>query len=1066
MKKHLALYTLILGLFLSSCSLFTSKAGKPQHLLCEYRVNPMGIVPAKPRLGWMLNDTRRGARQTAYQIQVATTRERLEKNQPDMWDTGKEESGQSVQVEYDGSLTETGHRYYWRVRSWDQNGEVSPFSEIAWWETALLYPIDWQDAKWIGKHEKRSDSTSRIQGMWIWHPSEHGIGKPIYFRHLFSVAGKPVKAARMYITADNAFQLYVNGQEVGEGTVWQRLNEYPVEKLLQAGDNLIAVRATNTAGTVCGLFAQLFITYQDGSNQIFSTSRDWRCTTQEQSGWNKLSGPKAGWLVSTEIEPRGGRQWGRPGDGYAPPRSLQVRKGFTIERRFEQARLYIAGLGSYDAFINGERVGDVLAPGWTSYEKKVFYQTYDVTSFLKQGDNAIAIMLGNAWWSGGMGASPRRTYSEGPLRLMCQLVITFPDGRKHVIYSDETWKVKQSPILFNNIYDGEIYDARLETEGWADTQCDESGWEPVELCSHDGSIITAQIGPPIRKTQVIKPVAVTEPKPDVYVFDMGQNLAGWARLSVQGPAGQKVQLRFAEVLNADGTLYIDNYRGARATDVYILSGKGEEIWEPRFTYRGYRYVEVTGYPGKPDLEALTGCVVHSDVAQTGSFACSEQLLNKLYANIDWGLRGNLHSVPTDCPQRDERLGWMGDGQVIAPTACFNRDMADFFTKWQMDIIEDQDPNGAVHDVTPSFGFKGTASPAWGDAVIAVPWSLYLYYGDRRILETSYSGMAAWVELMKRESKEYLYEREGYGDWIAVVPSPKKPIGAAYFYYGASTMSRVARVLGKEQDAVLYAELAQKIAAAFQKAYYDQNSGWYTGATQTANLLPLAFGITPQEEVPAAVNALVEDITARNVHLSTGFVGTPFILPVLSKYGHHDLAFQLAVQKTYPSWGYMIEKGATTIWELWNSDTEGPGMNSRNHYALGAVGRWMYDRLLGLQPDEQQPGYKKTLIAPAPAGDLTWVEGEIKTLYGPLRCRWQKEKRTLRLTVSIPANTSAEIHMPCEGQTEPIIVVDGQHLVHKGKAAAAIEGLKFLRLEKEVVVVEAQAGQYEFLRVDE
>ena len=1058
---------LILSLFFLTCSLWHKSYGPPLQLRCDYRVNPLGISSAQPRLSWQVNDQRRGSRQTAYQIQVASTKDRLKRNEPDIWDTGKEGSDQNVQVVYNGSQLEAGHRYFWRVRTWDEQGEMTAFSQIATWETALFFPNDWEEVQWIGKIEKREPEQAIAMGTWIWHPANRTINTAIFFRHAFLLQEKPIRTAELRITADNTFHCFLNQIDIGAGSNYSRLFKFDVTTKVKAGKNVLAVEATNQAGDVCGLVAALEVTFVDGSQAIIATNPSWKVLDQVRQGWQKELFNDGPWANAVEIEKWGGDNWGMPGETIKPLRAILLRKEFDIERYFDQARVYITGLGTYVLYINGHRVGDeVLAPGWTHYPKRIPYQTHDVTKLLKKGANAVAAMVGNAWWSGGMGGGTRKVYSHGPLRLFCKIKIEFPDGRSLVIASDSTWQTCDAPILFDNLYDGEIYDARLAQSGWTEPSFKAKGWEPVVLVPPEQAIVSSQEGPPIRVSQELKPVAMTEPSAKVYVFDMGQNMVGSARLKVKGPAGHKVELTFAEVLQTNGQIYRENYRTAKATDVYILSGQGTETWQPSFTYRGFRYVEVTGYPGQPDLESVTGIVFHSDVAETGSFACSNELLNRLQHNIQWGLIGNLHSVPTDCPQRDERLGWMGDAQVIAPTACFNRDMADFFSKWMIDITDCQGADGAVRDVSPGFTFKGPAAPGWGDAVVIIPWVVYQYYGDRRIIEQNYANMAAWIEYMKANSPNNLYEREGYGDWISVVASPKKPIGAAYYYRGVTLMSQMAKILGKENDVIYYADLAAKIATAFNKKYYDQKTGWYEGQTQTANLLPLAFGLVAKEEIAAVAKNIAEDVRKRGTHLSTGFLGTPLILPMLSKYGYHDLAYQLAAQKTYPSWGYMVEKGATTVWELWNSDSEGPGMNSRNHFALGAVGRWYYDFLAGIRADLQQPGYRRAIIAPQPVGDLKWAEAKLNTPYGRLSCHWEQAENTFKMWVTIPANTTAEIHIPTQGRPDPILLEGGQHLLHLGKPAATIPGLKFVRVSKDAAVIEAGAGQYEFLRVDE
>jgi alpha-L-rhamnosidase len=542
---------------------------------------------------------------------------------------------------------------------------------------------------------------------------------------------------------------------------------------------------------------------------------------------------------------------------------------------------------------------------------------------------------------------------------------------------------------------------------------------------------------------------------------MGQNMVGWARLSVRGERGTKVTLRFAELLKEDGTLYTENLRTAKATDTYILKGEGLESWQPMFTYHGFRYVEVSGYPGKPGKDALTGQVLHSAPPVTLEFACSNELINKIQHNIIWGQRGNMESVPTDCPQRDERLGWMGDAQIFAPTACYNMQMSRFFSKWMHDISDCQDDDGAVHDVNPTIVVTGPAKPGWGDAVVIIPWVVYQYYGDTRIIKENYKAMAAWVAYMENHSEDYLYERSGYGDWIAVVESPKEPIGAAYFFYSTKLLAEMAGIIGETADQKKYERLADHIAGAFQKKYYNPDSAQYPGNTQTANLLPLAFGITPKDQIPLVFANIVKDVKARGNHPSTGFLGTAYLLPTLSQYGEHELAYQLASKKDYPSWGYMVEKGATTIWELWNSDTQGPGMNSRNHFALGSVGEWFYAWLAGIRPDRDGAGFKKIVIAPRPAGDLTWAEAKLQSLYGEIYSFWKKSENQLSMQVNIPANTSALVHIPNLGQPWPLIEESGKTLVKAGQDIKLPEDIKLIDITEKETVFEIGSGKYSF-----
>jgi len=1053
--------TLAIGLsvVLSGCVQKVKNPGKPLHLQCEYQSNPLGIDTMQPRFSWIVGDSRRGAVQSAYQILVAENENKLKKDEGDVWDSKKVDSDQSALVPFSGSGLKSRQKYYWKVRTWDADGKASPWSETAWWEMGLLNADDWQ-ARWIGKTEKRPTVKPWPWDSWIWHPTIHTVNKLLYFRKRFSLTNvKELQEAKIRVTADNAFTAWLNGRKMGEGTTWQKFYDYDARPVLKNGENIIAVSAMNTSGDVCGLIFSLKLTFTDGSVQVINSDKSWLVTPEEQKGWTQLNFNDSNWGKVKVVEKYGGKRWGKLGEPFQAPRSKMVRNEFQISKKVQRARVYVTGLGSYILHINGQRVGkDFFTPGWTDYDKKVQYQVYDVTAMLENGKNAVGAILGNMWWSGGLGWRGSEVYSYGPLRFFAQLVVEYSDGTSETFATNESWKVQDSPITENSIYHGESYDARLEMPGWDQPGFDDSNWQPVEIVNQEPVKLVAQQGPTIQATQEIKPVKVTKNDSGKYIFDMGQNMAGVARLKVSGKAGTTVTLRFAELLKKDGNIYTDNLRSAKATDRYIPKGDGEQVWQPHFTYHGFRYVEMTGFPGEPTTDALTGLVVHSAAPVIGHFACSNELINKFYKNITWGQRSNMESVPTDCPQRDERLGWMGDAQMFAPTACYNRNMARFFSKWERDITDSQDADGAVHDVNPAIVVSGPGRPAWADAAVIIPWVVYQYYGDKRIIERNYDGMAAWVEYMRRHSKNDLYEEEGYGDWVAVEKSPSKPIGSAYFYYSTSLLARMAKIIGRKEDAQKYAQLAQKIAAAYNRKHLDEKKLEYEGGTQTMNLLPLAFGITPKNDRAAVIKSVVIDVLKHNTHLTTGFLGTGYLLPMLSDYGYHDLAYQLATQKTYPSWGYMVEKGATTVWELWNSDTQGPGMNSRNHFALGSVGEWYYGYLAGIRPDPDAPGFKHTIIHPMPAGDLTWAEASLQTSYGMLKSRWDKNGESLTLKVTIPANTSALVYVPTLGKENAEVTESGQSIVENG---ANVAGVKFVRSEKENVVLQVGAGEYDF-----
>jgi alpha-L-rhamnosidase len=544
-------------------------------------------------------------------------------------------------------------------------------------------------------------------------------------------------------------------------------------------------------------------------------------------------------------------------------------------------------------------------------------------------------------------------------------------------------------------------------------------------------------------------------------------MVGGIRLIAKGDPGHTITIKYAELLHDDGTVAQENLRSARATDEYIMKGEGYEVYEPLFTYHGFRYVQVEGYPNKPEKNSVTGLVFHNAVPVSGKFVTSNDLINKIQKNLLWGLRGNFHSVPTDCPQRDERLGWMGDAQVIAPTACYNFNMAGFFTKWQQDILDGQDSAGWVYDVNPPIVVDGPASPGWGDAVVVVPWVLYNFYGDEQILKQSYTGMKAWVDYMESKSENYLYhyrrgDHEGYADWISVEKSPQKPVSAAYFFYSSKLLAKIADVLGKPEDAAKYLKLSENIATAFNETYFDPETNNYEGATQTANLIPVAFGITPEEKRAAVMKNVADNIKAKGVHPTTGFLGTPILLPMLTEYGYGELAYQMVNQTSYPSWGYMIEKGATTMWELWNSDTEPPDrMNSRNHFALGVIGEWFYGYLAGIRPMEEAPGFKKFIVEPSPLGDLKMAQANYVSPYGNILSKWEKDGEEFKLTLSVPANTIAQVRLPKIGLENPQVMNQEALIFAEGKPKSN-PNLTFTGEIDGRIYFEAEPGNYELV----
>jgi len=759
-------------------------------------------------------------------------------------------------------------------------------------------------------------------------------------------------------------------------------------------------------------------------------------------------------------------------DLTAPQPAPMLRTTFALAGDVRAARVYVTSLGLYEVELNGRRVGDqVLTPGWTSYDTRLQYQTYDVTGLLKPGDNAIGAMLADGWYRGHMTWDMRRNVYGEHLALLLQLRITFADGRVQIVGSDASWKAATGPIRMADLYNGEHYDARLEKPGWSRAAYDDGAWTGVHVIDHPKAILIAPAGPPVRKIEEIKPVAILRTPAGETVFDMGQNMVGWVRLRVRGAAGTTVTLRHAEVLDRDGNFYTANLRRAEQTDRYTLKGGGTEVYEPRFTFHGFRYVAVDGLPDAPALETLTGVVIHSDMTPTGRFEASKPSINQLQHNIVWGQKGNFLDVPTDCPQRDERLGWTGDAQVFARTAAFNMDVAGFFTKWLGDLAADQKPNGSIPFVIPDVLTRGNATgggaTGWADAGVVIPWTLYVAYGDTRILETQYESMKAWVGYMQdRAGDDLIWDGDfHFGDWLAYnsdqadypgATTDKDLIATAYFASSTGLLQRIASVLGKQDDAARYAALLGHVRQAFRKEYITAN-GRVASNTQTAYALALSFGLMPEGQEAEAARRLARDVRSFDNHLTTGFLGTPLLTQSLSDHGYLDVAYDLLNQDTYPSWLYPITRGATTIWERWDGikpdgSFQDAGMNSFNHYAYGAIGAWLYRVVAGLEADPEAPGYKHVRIQPRPGGGLTYARAALNTMYGVTASAWELADGRFRLDVTVPPNAHATVRLPHATLAR---VTEG------GVALRVGNGVTRTLQEGEDVIVEVGSGQYRF-----
>ena len=756
------------------------------------------------------------------------------------------------------------------------------------------------------------------------------------------------------------------------------------------------------------------------------------------------------------------------GDWIGGNRTL--RKEFRLGEGVRRARVFVTAQGYYELHLNGSKLGNnVLDPGWTTVEKRVLYSSYDITGLLRKGPNVVGALLGQGWNGTTPGAAFLKECEEcRALRL--QMIIELESGEQIRIASDPSWTAHRGPLLSDSIYQGEIYDARLETPGWDQPGFDAAGWTPGQVVPiPEGIALSAQMMPPVQVVDTIVPLEMHQPAAGVYIYDMGQNFTGWVRLKVRGPRGTRVQMRHGEVLYADGHLNAENLRTARSRDIYILRGSGEEIYEPRFTYHGFRYVELTGYPGVPTLDTIRGRVVHTAVGQTGSFSSSNPLLNRLQSAVVWGQKTNLHSIPTDCPQRNERMGWLGDAHIYAESAIMNFDMAAFYSNYVRTIRDTQGEDGSIPDTVPHRFGSRDGDPAWSAAYPLLCWYLYRYYDDRRVLEENYRPLAKYVEFLGSRSEGGLVKYSRYGDWVSLQDTPGSLVSAFYHYYDVSVLSQMAAALGKAGDAARYASMADQIKARFHEAFFDPQSNHYAGGSQTANALPLFLDMVPGKVRGNVLRNLYDDILYnQNTHVTTGFLGVKYLMELLTDTGRSWLAYELATQTTYPSWGYMLENGATTLWEVWQNRT-GPLMNSHNHPMLGSVGSWLYKALAGINLDPQENGFKKIRIVPNAVRDLRHAAGSIETLRGPVLSSWEvsPSKQNLKLEVTIPVNSRADIYFPRE--RNQIVVREGGREVwnrgvyHEGTPGivGAAEATPAFFLYSDAVVISVGSGHYSF-----
>lgn len=750
-------------------------------------------------------------------------------------------------------------------------------------------------------------------------------------------------------------------------------------------------------------------------------------------------------------------------DGWRGLRPVHLAGAFTVGSPVARARAYVTARGLYDLWLNGTRVGaDLLRPGWTDYHQRIQVQTYDVTSLLRQGDNAVGVHLGTGWYAGRV-FWLERVYGDDRPSALVQLELTHDDGSVIVFGSDGTWLAQTSPLLWSDLMKGEALDAASLASDWAAPEADRRGWLTAEVVPAPTVPLVATAAPGVRRLMEIEPRDAWVGPDGQWIVDMGQNMVGRVRIRLDGPAGAVVRLRHAEVLEPDGRLHTANLRSARATDVVVLAGT-EIVYEPTFTTHGFRYVEVTGLAGPPESSRLVGVVLGSDLPQVAEFSCSSELVTQLQRNIEWGQRGNHLEVPTDCPQRDERLGWTGDAQAFVSTAAMNADLTAFYDKWLTDLMDTQQPDGAFGDVAPLIlpELFASASAGWGDAGTVVPTTLFQHYGDHAQLARCYPAMVAWVDRLHRLNPDLLWRHgrgNDYGDWVPVdADTPQELVASAFLAHSTDLVARAARVLGRDEEAAHYAEIFGRACAAFCGAYVAP-SGRVYGATQTSYVLPLAFGLVPPDKRPALAGFLVADIarsgegefmatTRRRPpwHLSTGFLGIRDLLPVLTDAGYLDVAYRLLENETFPSWGYSIRQGATTIWERWDAYTvedgiKDGGMNSFNHYCFGSVGQWLFSTVAGIAPAPDAVGFDRIVVRPRPGGSLTWAAASHRSVRGEIATSWRLLGDRVELDVRIPCNARAEVWVPATaGVTEgglPLAAAPGVTVLGQGEGETRV-----------------------------
>jgi len=920
-KRFNVCFVLFASVFLSFG--FSEDTLHIDQLSCEYRTDPLGIDTARPRLSWALLSDIRGQFQTAYQILVASSEDKLNESNADLWNSGKIISRQSLNIEYAGKALESRLRCYWKVRVWGKRGKVSNWSKAAWWETAFLEEDEWS-AYWINDGKENPGS-------------------------------------------DKDF-------------------------------------------------------YKDDPAPLF-------------------------------------------------------RKEFVLEKKVKKARLYITGLGYYEAYLNGDRIGDsVLEPAWTNYSKRIFYSVYDVMPQLQEGANCIGVTLGNGWYN----PLPLRMWGRLNLReyltigrpcFIAQLELTYIDGTRKIVVSDESWNVKDGPILRNNIYLGEVYDARLEVKDWNLCDIDMRNWRSATFASEQNRRLFVQPLPPIRVTTTLRPVKITQSSPGIYIVDMGQNFSGWVRYKFKAPRGTQIRCRYGELLYEDETLnpmtsVCGQIKGTRTNrngkealvggpgspeiawqaDTYIAKGNGWEIYTPRFTFHAFRYIEISGYPGHISPDMILGLRLNSDVSEAGSFSCSNEMFNDIQTMSQWTFLSNLFSVQSDCPHR-ERFGYGGDIVSTNEALMFNYDMAAFYAKAVQDWSDSALDEGMLTDTAPYAGIQ-YCGVGWALAHPLLQMNLYRYYGDRRTLESQYAVSRRWLGLVQNLYPDFIV-KEGLSDHESLNKTPSEELVTPLYFYSANLLSKMAEILKRSSDKKEYEDLSDKIKSAYLNKFWQKDSGYFAPGTQTSQSFGLYLGLVPEGNQDKALVYLEKLIEEKQGHLTTGILGTPFLMDVLCRQGLSDIAYRIVNKRSFPSWGHMLEQGATTLWEHWEfSDNT----YSHNHPMFGSISQWFYNWLGGIQAAPEAVGFDKVIIRPQVIDDLQWVECSHNSVRGKITSSWHKKEGSIFIKIQIPVNAEATVYLPS--------LINSQ-IYENGKLLEVSENIQFLEKGDRSLIYRVESGTYLF-----